>query len=359
MTHWPLPSALSSRGEVMSQRIEINVTQGSAASPLDGRLTAPTDVEQGREATAGQEVGSLQLRKQRSLWGNAWRQFRRHKLAMAGLIVFVFMIVATFVGSAVYPHEIDDIDFSLTSGALTWSHPFGTDSLGQDVLARILWGGRISIGVGLVAAAVAVVLGTAVGAVAGFFGGFADSALMRITDLFISLPQVPLLLVISFLYKQSFYNFFEERTGEGTLGVFILIVLVIGILNWMPTARLVRASFLAAREKEFIEAARSIGATRASLMFKHILPNVTSPIIVAATLGVGAAIITESALSFLGLGFESDVPTWGSMLYDAKDRIEFAFHEAVFPLAMIFLTVLAINYVGDGLRDALDPRKTQ
>ena len=339
----------------MSQQVDVNVAAGSAASPLDGRLTAPTELEPERASQAG----ALNLRKQRSLWGNAWRQFRRHRLAMAGLVVFVFLVLATFLGTELYGKEIDEIDFSLTSGALTWDHPFGTDALGQDILARILWGGRISIAVGLVAAAVAIVVGTTIGALAGFFGGFPDSALMRVTDLFISLPQVPLLLVISFLYKQAFYNFFEDRFGDGTLGIFLLIVLVIGILNWMPTARLVRASFLATKEKEFVESARSIGASKRLLIFRHILPNVMSPIIVAATLGVGSAIITESALSFLGLGFPSDVPTWGSMLYDAKDRFDFSPHEALFPGAMIFLTVLAINYIGDGLRDALDPRKTQ
>ncbi|MDP9362934.1 MAG: ABC transporter permease [Chloroflexota bacterium] len=338
----------------MSQQAEVNVVPGSAGSALDGRLTAPTQREPARSAG-----GALRVRKQRSLWGNAWRQFRRHRLAMAGLIVFVLLVIATFLGSAVYPLEIDDIDFTLSSGSLSWDHPMGTDSLGQDVLARILWGGRISIAVGLIAAAVAIIVGTAVGALSGFFGGFADSALMRLTDLFISLPQVPLLLVITFLYTAVFYDFAEERFGDGTLGTFVLIVLVIGLLNWMPTARLVRASFLAMKEKEFVDAARSIGATKRMLIFRHILPNVMSPIIVAATLGVGAAIITESALSFLGLGFTSDVPTWGRMLYEAKDRIELAPHEALFPGAMIFLTVLAINYVGDGLRDALDPRKSQ
>jgi peptide/nickel transport system permease protein len=155
------------------------------------------------------------------------------------------------------------------------------------------------------------------------------------------------------------YNFFDDRFDNGNIGIFILLVTVIGALSWMPTARLVRASFLSVKEKEFIEAASSIGATRSALIFKHILPNVLSPIIVAATLGVGAAIITESALSFLGLGFPSDVPTWGRMLYDAKDFIQLSPHEALFPGMMIFITVLSINYVGDGLRDALDPRKTQ
>lgn len=303
-------------------------------------------------------IVDLRVKPQRSLWGNAWRQFRKHKLAMAGLCVFIFMLLATFIGSPLYGKEIDDIDFSVAENTMSVDHPFGTDSMGQDILARILWGGRISLAVGIVAALFAIILGTTVGAMAGFFGGASDTLLMRLTDLFISLPQVPLLLVISFLYKQAFYEFFQQRTGSGITGIFVLIVMVIGFLNWMPTSRLVRASFLSTKEKEFIEAAESIGATRLSIMFKHILPNVMSPIIVAATLGVGAAIITEAVLSFLGLGFPSDVPTWGSMLYAAKDRLEIAPHEAIVPGMMIFLTVLSINYIGDGLRDALDPRKT-
>jgi peptide/nickel transport system permease protein len=245
------------------------------------------------------------------------------------------------------------------SATISWNHPFGTDSLGQDMLARILWGGRISISVGIVAATVAILLGTGVGAIAGFFGGFTDSLLMRITDMFISLPQVPLLLLISYLFRDKLYTVFDNRFNNGNLGIFVLIVGVIAVLSWMTVARLVRASFLAVREKEFIEAARSIGATRSSLIFKHILPNVLSPIIVAATLGVGAAIITESTLSFLGLGFPSDVPTWGTMLFNAKDYLQLSPHEALIPGVFIFITVLSINYIGDGLRDALDPRKTQ
>ncbi len=343
----------------MTQGVNLRLksaTRPTHAAP-DTAESIPGNIHDGalpELASAGQGI-----RSQRSLWGNAWRQFRKHKLAMAGLVLFTFMLLATFVGSPLYGKEIDDIDFSVSGGGISAEHPLGTDSLGRDILARILWGGRISLAVGLIAALVAIVLGTTIGAIAGFFGAAADSMLMRLTDLFISLPQVPLLLVISFLYRDAFYGYFEDRTGSGVLGIFMLIVMVIGFLSWMPTARLVRASFLSTKEKEFIEAAESIGATRSSRIFRHILPNVMSPIIVAATLGVGAAIITESALSFLGLGFPSNVPTWGSMLLEAKDRLEFAPHEALFPGMMIFLTVLSINYIGDGLRDALDPRKMQ
>jgi peptide/nickel transport system permease protein len=277
---------------------------------------------------------------------------------MVGMVLFVSFTIIAFFGPLVW-HEKVNAPFAFDTGiGPTLSHPMGTDSLGQDILARILYGGRISLSVGLVAAFVAITLGTLIGAVAGYFGGFVDSLLMRITDLFISLPQLPLLLLITFLFKDTFQNKSEDITGSRNFGVFFLIVLVIGLLAWMPTARLVRASFFSVKEKEFVEAARSIGANTSVLMFRHILPNTLSPIIVAATLEVGAAIITESALSFLGLGFPSDVPTWGAMLLGANNYLQIYPHEAIFPGTLIFLTVLAINYVGDGLRDALDPRKT-
>jgi peptide/nickel transport system permease protein len=340
----------------MTQGLEIPVNR--TATAVTGTPSGSTLEALPEQALPNLPTLDLRIKPQRSLWGNAWRQFRKHKLAMAGLVMFMFMIVATFLGSPLYPQEIDTIDFSVSGSGISLAHPMGTDSMGQDLLARILWGGRISLAVGMVAALIAILVGTAIGSVAGFFGGATDTLLMRLTDLFISLPQIPLLLVISFLYRPLFYEFFQKRTGSGAMGVFVMIVLVIGFLNWMPTSRLVRASFMSTKEKEFIEAARSIGASRSSQMFKHILPNVMSPIIVAATLGVGAAIIAESALSFLGLGFPSDIPTWGSMLYEAKDRFELAPHEAIFPGVMIFLTVLSVNYIGDGLRDALDPRKT-
>jgi peptide/nickel transport system permease protein len=335
----------------MAQPADARVAQDSQSSSPDLAGASSSSPAALRDLTA--------MRKQRSLWGNAWRQFRRHRLAMAGLVVIIFMVLVTFIGNEFYPREIDEINFTITNAGPSLSYPFGTDALGQDILARVLWGGRISLSVGLLAAFVAISVGTFIGAIAGFFGGIADSFLMRVTDMFISLPALPLLLLISFLYRDDVYRYFDQRFGDGNIGIFLLIVFVIAILNWMSTARLVRASFLSLKEKEFVEAARSLGASRSSMMFKHILPNVMSPIIVAATLAVGAAIITESSLSFLGLGFPSDVPTWGRMLFEAKDIFQFYPHEALFPGLVIFLTVLAINYVGDGLRDALDPRKSR
>jgi peptide/nickel transport system permease protein len=301
------------------------------------------------------------VKKHRSLWNNAWRQFRHHRLAVAGLVLFVTFALMTVVGSAVYPRDKDFIDFmySSLSPFNSWTYPLGTDTLGRDILARLLWGGRISIAVGVITALVSISIGTVLGAVAGFFGGFIDSFLMRVTDLFISLPQVPLLLMVSFLFRDWMQTKFDEKFNNPELGIFILIVSVLSLLSWMPTARLVRASFLSLKEKEFIEAARSLGVGKPSIVFRHILPNSLSPIIVAATLAVGSSIIGESVLSFLGLGFPSDVPTWGRMLFEAKDFLQLTPHESLIPGTAIFLTVLAINYIGDGLRDALDPRKTQ
>jgi peptide/nickel transport system permease protein len=330
----------------MSQAYDVTLTE----EPIGGPLLNEPGVSL-RDAQAA--------RQYRSLWGNAWRQFRMHHLALAGLVVLIFISAACFIGTFFYPREIDDINFLQIDASPSMSYPFGTDALGQDILARILWGGRISLSVGLLSAFVAISFGTLIGAMAGFYGGKLDGALMRFTDLFICLPQLPLLLLISFLYREKAYQWADAQFGNGNIGIFLLIVGVIAVLNWMSTARLVRAEFLRLKEKEFVEAARSIGAKRSTMMFRHILPNVFSQIIVAATLAVGAAIITESTLSFLGLGFPSDVPTWGRMLYEAKDFFQFYPHEALFPGLVIFLTVLSINYIGDGLRDALDPRKTR
>lgn len=281
-----------------------------------------------------------------------WRRFRRHKLAMISTFVLAFLVLGVVVGPWFWRIPINDIDFSAQLHGPSWEHPLGTDDLGQDILARMMYGGRISLAVGLAAMVVATIVGIIVGAFAGMSRKYADPALMWVTDLFLSLPQLPLLLLVIYLFREQLKALFGV---EG--GVFVLIVVVIGGLRWMPVARLVRAQFLSLREKEFVEAARAQGATKMRQMVAHILPNALGPVIVAATIEVSAAIIAESTLSFLGLGFPPDIPTWGRLLFDAKDHLDSAPHWALFPGAAIFLTVLSINFIGDGLRDALDPRR--
>jgi peptide/nickel transport system permease protein len=247
---------------------------------------------------------------------------------------------------------INDIDFAAQLAGPSWTHPLGTDDLGQDLLARMLYGGRISLSVGIAAMIVAIVVGTIIGAVAGISRGGVDMGLMWLTDLFLSLPGLPLLLLLIYLFRDTLKNVVGPQ-----LSVFFLIVLVVGGLRWMPVARLVRAQFMSLREKEFVEAARALGATKWRQVVRHILPNSLGPVIVAATIEVAAAIIAEATLSFLGLGFPPDTPSWGRILFDAKDNLDVAPHWALFAGGAIFLTVLSINFVGDGLRDALDPRK--
>jgi peptide/nickel transport system permease protein len=287
-----------------------------------------------------------------SLWGEAWRRFRKHRLAVVSAVLLSIIILAVLAGPLVWTVPIDEIDFRARLQGPSWEHPFGTDDLGRDLLARMLYGGRISLAVGFAAMLVAVVVGVLVGSVAGMSRGSVDAVLMWVTDLFLSLPSLPLLLLVIYLFREP------HRHAVGPeLGIFILIVAVIGGFNWMQVARLVRAQFFSLREKEFVEAARALGASTPRLVWRHILPNALGPVIVAATIDVAAAIIAESTLSFLGLGFPPDIPTWGRLLFDAKDNLDFAPHWALFPGGAIFLTVLTINFVGDGLRDALDPRR--
>jgi peptide/nickel transport system permease protein len=296
---------------------------------------------------------ALAHRKRRfSPWHEAWRRFRRHRLAAISVVALALLALSILVGPLLWRVPINDIDFTARLSPPSWDHPFGTDDLGQDLLARMIYGGRISLAVGFAAMAVAMFFGTVVGAIAGISRGGIDAALMWVTDLFLSLPQLPLLLLVIYLFR----DILKGLVGpEG--GVFILIVLVIGVFRWMPVARLVRAQFLSLREKEFVEAARALGASNLRLVVRHILPNALGPVIVAGTIDVAAAIIAESTLSFLGLGFPPDIPTWGRLLYDAKDYLDIAPHWALFAGGAIFLTVFAINFIGDGLRDALDPRR--
>lgn len=297
-------------------------------------------------APLGKERASISPRAE------AWRRFKRHRLAYASLWILGALVLAVLLGPFVYPVGIADIDFQARLALPSLAHPLGTDDLGRDILARMLYGGRISLAVGLAAMLVAISVGILIGAIAGIARGWIDAALMWVTDLFLSLPALPLLLLLIFLFREPLKQAFGLEVG-----IFLLIVVVIGGLRWMPVARLVRAQFFSLREKEFVEAARALGASTRRQVTRHILPNALGPVIVAATIDVAAAIIAESTLSFLGLGFPPDIPTWGRILYDARDYMDVAVHWALFPGLAIFITVLTINFIGDGLRDALDPRR--
>jgi peptide/nickel transport system permease protein len=287
-----------------------------------------------------------------SPWKEAWRRFKRHRLAFWSLWVLGLLVLAVLLGPLAYKVGINDIDFQARLAGPSARHVLGTDDLGRDLLARMMYGGRISLAVGIAAMLMAITVGVLIGAIAGISRGWVDAALMWVTDLFLSLPQLPLLLLLMFLFREPLKVAFGLEVG-----IFLLIVSVIGGFRWMPVARLVRAQFFSLREKEFVEAARALGASTPRQVVRHILPNSLGPVIVAATIDVAAAIILESTLSFLGLGFPPDIPTWGRILYDARDYMDIAMHWALFPGIAIFITVLTINFIGDGLGDALDPRR--
>lgn len=293
---------------------------------------------------------TAQIAQSAGKWGDIWRQFKSHKGAVAGGACFLFILIAVFLGPLVWTIDPTYIDIRARNQGPTFAHPFGTDQLGRDLLARMLAGGQVSLAVGLAAMALALLMGTLIGVLSGYFK-LLDVPLMRLTDLFLALPLLPLLLVMVMLFRQPLSNAFGPEQG-----IFILIVTAIGITSWMPTARIVRGDVLALKEREFIQAARSIGTAHHNMIGRHILPNVLSPILVSATLGIANAIITESALSFLGLGFPPDFPTWGRILFDGTDYLQQYPERVLWPGAAISLTVLSINYLGDGLRDALDPR---
>jgi peptide/nickel transport system permease protein len=318
---------------------------------MAGSTPASATAEAAATAAPGR-LAAAPRRPPASLWADAWRRFRRHRMALVALFVLAFMVLAVAFGPLIWKLQINEIDFGARLQTPTLKHPFGTDDLGQDILARLLYGGRISISVGLSAMLMGMVVGVTVGAIAGISRGVVDAALMWLTDLFLSLPRLPLLLILIYLFREALKNAFGPEVG-----VFVLVVLVIGGFGWMSVARLVRAQFFSLREKEFVEAARALGASVPRQVARHILPNALGPVIVAATIDVAAAIIAESTLSFLGLGFPPDIPTWGRILFDSKEYLDIAPHWALFPGTAIFLTVLCINFVGDGLRDALDPRR--
>ena len=286
----------------------------------------------------------------RSQWAEVWSQFRHHKGAMVGGAVFFLIVLVVFLGPVFWHVDATYIDIRARNQGPSLAHPFGTDQLGRDMLARMMAGGQVSLSVGITAMLLALFLGSLVGVLAGYFK-WLDNLLMRTTDLFLALPLLPLLLVMVLLFREPLNAAFGPETG-----IFILIVVAIGVTSWMPTARIVRGDVLALKEREFVLAARSIGTTDGKMITRHILPNVISPIVVSATLGIANAIITESALSFLGLGFPPDFPTWGRLLFDAVDYMQQNPERVILPGVAISLTVLTVNYLGDGLRDALDPR---
>ncbi len=285
-----------------------------------------------------------------------WTRLRRHKLAIAGLVVLLLMVIAATFAEQLAPFDPNAIDNVHWQGmplppcfqdaAQCGGHTLGTDEVGRDLLSRLLFGARISLTVGLFAVIMEVLIGTTLGAIAGYYGGWVDYALMRLTDVFLSIPLLPLLLVLTAIVAAS--------SSKAALN-FGVIVIIIGALSWPPVARLVRASFLSLREREFAEAARAVGNNDGRIIFRHLLPNAIAPIVVQATLDVANVIVLESTLSFLGLGIQPPTASWGNMLANAQSNLQTAWWAAVFPGLCILITVLAINYIGDGLRDALDP----
>ncbi len=285
----------------------------------------------------------------------AWRRFRRHKMAVVGAIVLVLLIAYSF-GGALFVSEnyANYTDTSVRLMAPSADHIFGTDTIGRDVFARTIYGGQISLLIGLTAVVVEVFFGILIGALAGYYGGILDSVLMRFTEATLNIPEIFLLIVMAKFFggKIPDYTLFG-RTFSGSV---ILIVLIIGGTSWMYLARIVRAQFLSVKENEFILAARATGASSWRIIFSHILPNSIAPIVVSATLGVANAILSEAYISFLGLGVQPPTATWGNMLDSANNYLETAPWMWFFPGLLILLTVLSINFMGDGLRDALDPR---
>jgi len=295
-----------------------------------------------------------------SQWAIAWRRLRRHKLAMIGLVTFSIIVIASVLAPVIAPYDYEEINLNQSYAPFNSpgepgrpNHFLGTDKLGRDIFSRLLYAGRISLVVALIVTVLTIFLGAAAGAISGSFGGATDTVLMRFTDIMLTLPTLPLLLILSSNLRQ----FVQLQTFLGSNLSVAIIIFVLVIFGWMTVARLVRGNVLSLRGQDFIEATRALGSSRSRIIMKHLVPNSMAPIIVAATLGFGAVIISEAALSFLGFGVMPPVPTWGNMLNEARNSpLEYLFVQALSPGFMIFVVVLSINFIGDGLRDALDPR---
>ena len=298
------------------------------------------------------QAGTVAVTRPENQWKAIWQQFRTHKGAAFGLVVLALLILAVLIGPFVWqPEKLKVVEaIKLKNLGPSWRFPLGTDQIGRDMLSRMIQAGKVSLAVGFVAMLIALTFGTTVGILAGYFKRL-DGPLMRLTDIFLSLPLIPLLLVLVMLFRDNVAKILGPE-----LGAFTLIVFAIGITSWMQAARIVRGEVLALKEREYVVASRSIGAPARRIILRHILPNVISPVMVAATLGIADAIITESVLSFLGLGFPPDFPTWGRLLFDGLSYMQLYPERVIWPGLAISLTVLSVNYIGDGLRDALDPR---
>jgi peptide/nickel transport system permease protein len=280
-----------------------------------------------------------------------WRRFRKHKPALAGLFTVTTMVILCIVVPWLTNYDPGKTHLDIMRQPPSLAHPFGTDELGRDLFVRLWDGGRISILIGVATMVMAIGIGTFIGAIAGFYGGRVDNLLMRFTDYMLSIPQLFLLLIFAQLLRST--------NNPALSGGPLPIIVIISILVWPPIARIVRGQFLSLKAKEFVEAARMSGARNLRIILRHILPNAASPIIVAATLRVGTSIITESTLSFLGFGVQPPTATWGNMLKNAQAQMTYAPWTAIFPGLAILITVLSLNYIGDGLRDALDPHHVE
>ena len=288
-------------------------------------------------------------RTHESMTAMVWRRFRRHPGAIAGSIILGIVVLGILL-SPLSPYDPEASDIASRLQPPSGQHPFGTDPLGRDLLTRCVYGGRISLTVGLLVVLITLVIGIPVGAVSGYFGGWTDNVLMRVTDAALSLPALLVLILLSAILREVEIPLFERNNV-------LTIALVIGALSWMTVARLVRATFLTIREMEFITAAHCVGASNSRIMIRHILPNAIGPIIVEATLEMGYAIMEEAGLSFLGFGIQPPTPSWGNLLGNALEHLTKHPWLAIFPGLMIFLAIISINYIGDGLRDAFDPHK--
>ncbi len=296
---------------------------------------APTAIEGAPEPTGVEDLGAA-----RPLRADVWRRFRRNRLAMVGLGFIVLLVLVAIFAPLVAPYGITERTSGSARQGPSLDHLFGTDNIGRDVFSRVVYGARVSLRIGILATAISLVIGVLLGAIAGFFGGISGTLIMRITDVFLSIPYIVLAVAIATVLGRS------ENS----------IIIIIGVIGWTSITRIVRASFLSLKRLEYVEAATALGFSRLRVMFRHILPNALQPIIIIGTIAIGGVILTEAALSFVGVGPQDPTPAWGKMVFEAKSSLTNAPHMLFFPAGAIFLTVLSFVFVGDGLRDALDPK---